>query len=38
MEYLGNWHFWLAVVVVALVTHLIMTYVMPKLTGGGATS
>jgi nicotinamide riboside transporter PnuC len=36
MQYLGNWQFWVAVVVVGIGVHLIMSYVLPKLTGGGS--
>lgn len=34
MQYLSHWQFWLAVVVVGIVVNLVMTYVMPKFSGG----
>jgi hypothetical protein len=34
MEFLGNWKFWLAVVVVTFVAHWAMMTLMPKLSGG----
>jgi hypothetical protein len=36
MEYLGNWKFWLAVVIVSFVAHWAMTRFMPAM--GGKTS
>jgi len=34
MEYIGNWKFWFAVVVVVFISHFVMSAVIPKLTGG----
>lgn len=33
---LGNWKFWLAVIVVVVVAHLAISFVAPKLMGGGS--
>lgn len=33
---LSNWMFWASVIVVVVVTHLVMGFVMPKLSGGGS--
>jgi hypothetical protein len=30
MEYITNWKFWLAVIVVATVTHFAINFLMPK--------
>jgi hypothetical protein len=35
---LGDWKFWAAVIVVVAVAHLIMGFVVPKLSGGGGGS
>lgn len=34
---LSSWQFWVAVVLVGVVTHLVMSYVMPKMKGGSAS-
>lgn len=36
MQYLGNWQFWAAVIIVGIVVNLVMSYVLPKLSGGGS--
>lgn len=36
MSMIGSWQFWVAVAVVTTLTHLILGYVMPKLSGGGS--
>lgn len=33
---LSNWKFWASVVVVVVVAHLVMGFVMPKLSKGGS--
>jgi hypothetical protein len=34
MEFLGNWKFWLAVIVVTFIAHWAMGMLLPKLSGG----
>lgn len=36
MEYLSNWKFWLAVLAVVFISHLVLSYVMPKFSAGGS--
>jgi hypothetical protein len=33
---LTSWQFWAAVIVVVAVSHLVIGFVMPKLSGGGS--
>ncbi len=37
---LGDWKFWVAVIVVVMVAHFAMGFIMPKVTGavGGSSS
>jgi len=33
---LGSWQFWLAIVIVVAVSHFVMGFILPKLSGGGS--
>jgi hypothetical protein len=33
---LGDWKFWAAVIIVVAISHFIMGFVMPKVSGGGS--
>lgn len=34
---LSSWQFWVAVLLVGAITHLVMTFIIPKLKGGSSS-
>jgi len=37
MEFLGNWKFWVAVMVVTVAVHYAISFIMPKMKAGGSS-